>query len=54
MFLKKFAEYYPELHQFASHIEVIKVLIEKVDAIVDRFGDIKDNASTVLYGLRNL
>ncbi|MCL5128344.1 DNA mismatch repair protein MutS [Algibacter sp. L4_22] len=52
VFLKKFAEYYPELHQFASHIEVTKVLIEKVDAIVDRFGDIKDNASTVLYGLR--
>ena len=52
VFLKKFAEYYPELYQFASHIEVTKVLIEKVDAIVDRFGDIKDNASNVLFDLR--
>lgn len=52
VFLKKFEEYYPNLHQFASHIEVTKVLIEKVDGIVDRFGDIKDNASNVLFDLR--
>jgi DNA mismatch repair protein MutS2 len=52
VFLKKFEEYYPTLYQFASHIEVTKVLIEKVDAIVDRFGDIKDNASNVLFDLR--
>lgn len=52
VFLKKFSEYYPELYQFASHIEVTKVLIEKVDGIVDRFGDIKDNASNVLFDLR--
>ncbi len=51
-FLKKFEEYYPTLNQFASHIEVTKVLIEKVDAIVDRFGDVKDNASDTLYDLR--
>ncbi len=51
-FLKKFEEYYPSLNQFASHIEVTKVLIEQVDAIVDRFGDIKDNASDALYDLR--
>ncbi|MEC3907932.1 DNA mismatch repair protein MutS [Tamlana sp. 2201CG12-4] len=52
VFLKKFEEYYPNLNQFASHIEVTKVLIEKVDAIVDRFGDIKDNASPLLFDLR--
>ncbi|WP_147676206.1 endonuclease MutS2 [Algibacter pacificus] len=52
VFLKKFETYYPKLNQFASHIEVTKVLIEKVDAIVDRFGDIKDNASNVLFDLR--
>ncbi|MFD1613908.1 endonuclease MutS2 [Gelatiniphilus marinus] len=51
-YLKKFDEYYPRLNEFASHIEVTKVIIEKVDAIVDRFGDIKDNASTLLFDLR--
>ncbi|WP_298238010.1 DNA mismatch repair protein MutS [uncultured Algibacter sp.] len=51
-FLKKFEEYYPSLNDFASHIEVTKVIIEKVDAIVDRFGDIKDNASSLLFELR--
>jgi len=51
-YLKKFEEYYPSLNQFASHIEVTKILIEKVDGIVDRFGDIKDNASHLLFDLR--
>ena len=51
-FLNKFEEYYPNLNQFASHIEVTKILIEKVDGIVDRFGDIKDNASNLLFDIR--
>lgn len=51
-FLKKFEEYYPALNDFASHIEVTKAVIEKVDTIVDRFGDIKDNASALLFDLR--
>ncbi len=51
-YLNKFKEYYPELNQYASQIEVTKVIIEKVDAIVDRFGDIKDNASPLLFDLR--
>lgn len=51
-FLKKFEEYYPHLYAFASHIEVTKVIIEKINSIIDRFGDIKDNASELLYELR--
>jgi DNA mismatch repair protein MutS2 len=51
-FLNKFKDYYPALNQFASHIEVSKAIIEKTDAIVDRFGDIKDNASSLLFELR--
>ncbi|MFD2725894.1 endonuclease MutS2 [Hyunsoonleella rubra] len=51
-FLKKFEEYYPNLNDFASHIEVTKVLIEKIESIVDRFGDIRDNASALLSELR--
>jgi DNA mismatch repair protein MutS2 len=52
IFLKKFADYYPTLHDFASHIEVTKAIIEKIDTIVDRFGEIKDNASPLLFELR--
>lgn len=52
VFLKKFAGYYPTLHDFASNIEVTKVIIEKIDTIVDRFGEIKDNASPLLFELR--
>jgi DNA mismatch repair protein MutS2 len=52
IFLNKFQEYYPALNAFSSHIEVTKEIIEKVDAIVDRFGDIKDNASSLLFELR--
>ena len=51
-YLKKFEEYYPSLYEYSSHIEVTKVIIEKVDAIVDRFGDIKNNASALLNELR--
>ena len=51
-FLKKFKEYYPSLHAFASEIEITKLIIEKIDSIMDRFGDVKDNASALLYELR--
>ncbi|MFD2550821.1 DNA mismatch repair protein MutS [Bizionia sediminis] len=52
VFLKKFKEYYINLNEYASHIEVTKVLIEEIDSIVDRFGDIKDSASPLLQELR--
>ena len=52
LFLKKFKEYYPKLHEYASEIEITKVIIEQIDSIVDRFGDLKDNASPLLKDLR--
>ena len=51
-FLDKFKEYYSQLYQYSQHIEVITSIIEQVDAVVDRFGDIKDNASAQLLELR--
>ena len=51
-FLQKFEEYYPKLYQLSQPIEVTKVIIEQVDAVVDRFGDIKDDASPLLLDLR--
>src|SRR5690554_5278110 len=51
-FLKKFEEYYPKLHEYASEIEVTKVLINEIDTIIDRFGDVKDSASPLLFEIR--
>lgn len=43
---------YPGLHQHSLRIEVTTAIIEKVDSVVDRFGDVKDNASALLQQLR--
>lgn len=51
-FFKKFETYYPGLHQHSLRIEVTTAIIEKVDSVVDRFGDVKDNASALLQQLR--
>ena len=51
-FFKKFEEYYPTLHQNASEIELTKVIIDSIEAIIDRFGDVKNRASEELYRLR--
>ncbi|MHA7843046.1 MAG: endonuclease MutS2 [Winogradskyella sp.] len=51
-FFEKFKEYYPKLQQYSNHIEVTSAIIEQVDAVVDRFGDIKDDASLRLSELR--
>lgn len=51
-FLEKFEDYYPKLSRYAKSIEVTKAIIEQVDAVVDRFGDIKDDASPLLSDLR--
>ncbi|BAO77288.1 endonuclease MutS2 [Winogradskyella sp. PG-2] len=51
-FLEKFKDYYPNLKQSCQHIEFTKVIIEQVDAVVDRFGDVKDDASPLLLDIR--
>ncbi|MEP5254290.1 MAG: DNA mismatch repair protein MutS [Winogradskyella arenosi] len=51
-FLEKFKEYYPKLQEFSQHIPVQTQIIDQVNAVVDRFGDIKDDASPLLADLR--
>ncbi|MBC2845145.1 endonuclease MutS2 [Winogradskyella flava] len=51
-FLEKFKDYYSKLQQYSQHIEITTSIIEQVDAVVDRFGDIKDDASPELAVLR--
>ncbi|WET02850.1 DNA mismatch repair protein MutS [Flavobacterium sp. YJ01] len=51
-FLKKFDDYYPNLNARASRVELTKDIISAIDAIVDKYGEIKDNASPALSGIR--
>ena len=51
-FLKKFEEYYPNLYQKASQIDIVKLILQRIDEVVDKFGIIKDNASPDLNDIR--
>ena len=51
-FLQKFKEYYPTLEQFSKRIEVTKQIIEQIDAVINRFNEVKDDASPLLLELR--
>ena len=51
-FLKKFKTYYPSLHQMGSEMEINTEIKKEIDDVIDRFGEIRDNASDNLYTLR--
>ncbi|MEN9980795.1 MAG: hypothetical protein RL542_582 [Bacteroidota bacterium] len=51
-FLKKFHDYYPNLNNRASRVELTKDIISMVDEVVDKYGEIKDNASPDLLNIR--
>jgi DNA mismatch repair protein MutS2 len=50
-YFKKFDDYY-HLNSRASQVELTKDIISSVDAIVDKYGEIKDNASPDLLNTR--
>lgn len=51
-YFKKFDDYYPYLNTKASEIEFTKEIIRQVDEVVDKYGEIKDNASVELLSIR--
>ncbi len=51
-FFKKFKLIYPTLFKFSEEIEIQKELIENIKAIITPFGEVQDNASTLLKQLR--
>jgi len=51
-FLKKFKEYYPTLYDFSLEIEYTKIIIESISSVINRFGEIKDNATAELRVIR--
>jgi DNA mismatch repair protein MutS2 len=52
LFLKKFEEYYPNLNKRAIKVEYTKEIIALIEDIVDKYGEIKDNASVDLLNIR--
>ncbi len=51
-YFKKYAEIYPALSETVSHIEFDLSLVERINTVIDRFGEMKDNASPLLQDLR--
>lgn len=52
LFFKKFHDYYPKLNEKAAQVEYTKYIIQKIDEVVDKYGEIKDNASPDLINIR--
>jgi DNA mismatch repair protein MutS2 len=52
LYLKKFNDYYPKLHQKSASVEVTKYIIQAIEEVVDKFGEVKDNASPDLLMIR--
>lgn len=52
LFLKKFNDYYPYLNTMASEVEYTKDIVKYIEEIVDKHGEIKNNASPDLLDIR--
>ncbi|MCP4976557.1 MAG: DNA mismatch repair protein MutS [Maribacter sp.] len=51
-FFKKFKEYFPILFEASEEIQLNLEIPTHIDAVIDRFGEIKDNASDKLFNIR--
>ena len=51
-FLDKFNDYYPTLNVRAQQVEYTKDILKFIDKVVDKYGDIKDDASPELLNIR--
>lgn len=52
LFFRKFHDYYSKLNDKAAQVEYTKFIIQKIDEVVDKYGEIKDNASPDLINIR--
>lgn len=51
-YFKKFEDYYPYLNKKASQVEMTKDINYLIDIVVDKYGEIKNNASPDLINIR--
>jgi len=52
IFFKKFKEYYPTLFLTSTEIEYTKAITDAINKVINRFGEIKDDASEELSRIR--
>jgi len=51
-FLDKFDDYYPTLNKRAAEVEYTKDILKDIDKVVDKYGEVKDEASPELANIR--
>lgn len=51
-FMAKFEEYFPELNQIVSQVIFENEIVKKIDAVFNRHGEMKDDASVALAEIR--
>ena len=51
-FFKKFKEYYPLLQEYVATLEPNTEIPDMINQVIDRFGEVKDNASDALFSIR--
>ncbi len=51
-FLEKFNDYYPNLNARADKVEYTKEILKNIEKVVDKYGEIKDDASPELANIR--
>ncbi|MES2485117.1 MAG: DNA mismatch repair protein MutS [Bacteroidota bacterium] len=51
-FLDKFDDYYPTLNNRAAEVEYTKDILKDIDKVVDKYGEVKDEASPELANIR--
>ena len=52
LYLKKFEEYYPNLNKRGLQVEYTKDIVNMIDDVLDKYGEVKDNASPELINIR--
>lgn len=52
LFLKKFKDYYPVLYQISEEVFFTNEIIQKIEAKIDKYAEIKDDASADLQFIR--
>lgn len=52
IFIKKFKEYYPYIALYAEKFNVNKIVLQAIDNVLDKYGEIKDTASADLLLIR--
>jgi DNA mismatch repair protein MutS2 len=51
-FLEKFEDYYPTLNNRALQVEYTKDILKCIDKVIDKYGEVKDDASPELANIR--